>query len=71
MHLNVPSFVQSFEFVSSVGDVRNNNGGPVLVVAVLVAVRVAVVGISVGNLIGMFEPVFPLIECPVWELAVV
>ena len=50
----------------------NNNGSPVLVVVVLVAVWVTgVVGISVGVLIGMFKFVFPLIECPVWELAVV
>ena len=36
MYLNVSSFVQSPEFVSSVGDVGNNNGGSELIAVVLV-----------------------------------
>ena len=40
MYLNVSSFAQSFEFVSSVGDVGNNNGGSELIAVVLVVVRV-------------------------------
>ena len=61
-----------FEFVSSVGDVRNNNGGLILVVVVLAVVGVAGgVGVGVGCMVGMFEFVFPLVKCPVRELAVV
>ena len=72
MHLNVSSFAQSFEFVSSVGDVGNNNGGPELVAVVLVVVGVAGgIRIGVGCVVGMFEFVFPLVKCPVRELAVV
>ena len=72
MHLNVSSFAKSFEFVSSVGDVGNNNGGPVLVAVVLAVVGVdGGVGVGVGCLVGMFEFVFPLVKCPVRELAVV
>ena len=71
LHLDVSSFTKSSEFVSSVGDVGNNNGGPVLVVVVLVAVGIAGgVGVGVGCLVGVFELVFPLVKCPVWELAV-
>ena len=66
------SFAQSFEFVSSVGDVGNNNGGSELVAVVLVVVGIVVgIGISVRCMVGMFEFVFPLVECPFWELAVV
>ena len=72
LHLNVSSFTKSFEFVSSVGDVWNNNGGLVLVAVVLAVVGVAGgVGVGVGCMVGMFEFVFPLVECPVRELAVV
>ena len=70
LHLNVSSFAKSFEFVSSVGDVGNNNGGPVLVAVVLAVVGVAG-GVGVGCMVGMFEFVFPLVKCPVRELAVV
>ena len=38
VHLNVPTFAESFEPVSSVWDVWNNNSGLVFVVAVLVVV---------------------------------
>ena len=70
MYLNVSSFAQSFEFVSSVGDVWNNNGGPELVTVVLVVNGVAGgIGIGVGCIVGMFEFVFPLVKCPVRELA--
>ena len=70
LHLNVSSFAKSFEFVSSVEDVGNNNGGPVLVAVVLAVVGVAG-GVGVGCMVGMFEFVFPLVKCPVRELAVV
>ena len=53
LHLNVSSFAKSFEFVSSVGDVGNNNGGPVLVAVVLAVVGVAGgVGVGVGCMVG-------------------
>ena len=72
VYLNVSSFTQSFEFVSSVGDVGNNNGGSELVAVVLVVVGIVVgIGNSVRCMVGMFEFVFPLVECPFWELAVV
>ena len=72
MYLNVSSFAQSFEFVSSVGDVGNNNGGSELVAVVLVIVGIVVgIGISVRCMVGMFEFVFPLVECPFRELSVV
>ena len=72
MYLNVSSFAQSFEFVSSVGDVGSNNGGSELIAVVLVVVGVAVgIGIGVRCMVGMFEFVFPLVKCPVRELAVV
>ena len=71
LHLNVSSFAQSFEFVSSVGDV-GDNGGSELVAVVLVVVGVVVgIGIGVRCMVGMFEFVFPLVKCPVRELAVV
>ena len=65
-------FAKSFEPVSSVWDVGNNNCGPVFVVAVLVVVIcwvVDVVVVVIGDLVGMFELVFPLVKCPVRELA--
>ena len=72
MYLNVSSFAQSSEFVSSVGDVGNNNGGSELIAVVLVVVGVAVGGgIGVRCMVGMFEFVFPLVKCPIRELAVV
>ena len=72
MYLNVSSFAQSSEFVCSVGDVGNNNGGSELTAVVLVVVGVVVgVGIGVVCMVGMFEFVFPLVECPIRELAVV
>ena len=57
-------------------DVRHNYGGLVVVVVVLVVVATRVVGVGVGvfggrALAGMFEFVFPLVECPGRELAVV
>ena len=71
MYLNVSSFAQSFEFVSSVGDVGNNNGGSELVVVLVVVGIVVGIGISVRCMVWMFEFVFPLVECPFRELAVV
>ena len=74
VHLYVLPFVKSVEPVSSVWDVGDNNCGSVFVVAVLVVVIcwvVDVVVVVIGDLVGMFELVFPLVKCPVRELAVV
>ena len=55
------------------GDIRNNYGGLVVAVVVLVVVGGGVVGVGVVGgdvLAGTFEFVFPLVKCPGRELAV-
>ena len=68
MYLDPSSLAYLLEFVSCVGDVGDNYGGLVVVIAPWF-VGVGVVG-GFG-LAGMVEFVFPIIECPGRELAVV
>ena len=62
MNLYVFAFTYPFESVCCFGYVRNNYGGLVFVVVVLVVAGVVGnVVVVVGSVTGVFETVFPLV----------